>query len=111
MEVKESGRNEFWITEMVGRLPDKQRNEDSIQGQDIRLVLYDKWSPTGGSFGSSYVCYIYINNMVDVVISYVSLFADDGKLLKGVRNESDCEALPRDLDKIWDSRKKIANGV
>ena len=43
---------------------------------------------------------VYINDMVDGVSSYVSLFANDAKLLRQVNSENDCEALQRDLDRI-----------
>jgi len=49
---------------------------------------------------------VYINDIVEGVNSYTSLFADNAKLLRKVENKDDCELLQRDLDKIseWSQR-------
>merc|ERR1712035_231476 len=49
---------------------------------------------------------IYINDMVDEVDSYISLFGDDAKFLKRVENNTDCEMPHKDLDKIYEWRKR-----
>ena len=52
---------------------------------------------------------VFINNMVENVTSYVSLFADDAKLLCKVKDNDDCEKLQSDLDKVcdWSTRWQI----
>ena len=45
---------------------------------------------------------IYINDMTEGVSSYMSMFADDAKLLKRVRHKEDCEDLQRDLDRVYE---------
>ncbi|XP_063843933.1 jerky protein homolog [Scylla paramamosain] len=45
---------------------------------------------------------VYINDMVENVSSYVSLFADDAKLMRRVKGTKDCEELQRDIDKVWE---------
>merc|ERR1712035_47130 len=49
---------------------------------------------------------VYANDMVEGLGSYVSLFADDAKLLRKVEREEDCMALQQDLEKIWDWSRK-----
>ena len=49
---------------------------------------------------------IYINDMTDGLISYVSLFADDAKLMRRVKDWRDCEELQGDLDKIYEWSRK-----
>ncbi len=36
----------------------------------------------------------------------MSLFADDAKLQRHIKKTKDCEALQKDLDKIWEWSKK-----
>ena len=49
-----------------------------------------KWSTT---VLASIMFSIYVNDMTEGVISYISLFADDAKLLREIRNHKDCEEL------------------
>lgn len=44
---------------------------------------------------------VYINDMVEGVESYASLFADDAKVMKRIENEQSCEELQEDLSKIY----------
>ena len=43
---------------------------------------------------------IYVNDMIEGISSYVSLFADDAKLLRNIRNHKDCEELQNDINNI-----------
>ena len=43
---------------------------------------------------------VYVNDMTEGVNSYMSLFADDAKLLRKIASKKDCEDLQKDLDKI-----------
>lgn len=45
---------------------------------------------------------VYINDMVENVSSYVSLFVDDAKFTRRVKGTEDCEELQRDIDKVWE---------
>ena len=45
---------------------------------------------------------VFKNDMVENITSYVSLFADDAKLLRTVKTIGDCKELQNDLDKIHD---------
>ena len=44
---------------------------------------------------------IYVNDMTGVS-SYISLFADDAKLLRKIGNHKDCEELHNDIIKIYE---------
>ena len=43
--------------------------------------------------------------MTEGVSSYISLFADDAKLLRKVGNHKDCEELQNDINKIYEWSK------
>ena len=49
---------------------------------------------------------VYISDMVKGVNSYISVFADDDKLLRKVKINDDCELLQRDLDKIFECSQR-----
>ena len=66
------------------------------------MVRSKKWSTTGISFGTNNV---YANDMTEGVSSYISLFADDAKLLRKIRNHNDCEKLQNDGNKIYEWSK------
>ena len=40
--------------------------------------------------------------MTEGVSSYISLFADDAKLLRKIGNHKDCEELQNDINKIYE---------
>ena len=48
---------------------------------------------------------VYVNDMTEGVSSYISLFADDAKLLRKIRNHKDCEELQNDINKIYEWSK------
>ena len=43
---------------------------------------------------------VYVNYMTEGVNSFMSLFADDAKLLRKIESKEDCKHLQKDLDKI-----------
>ena len=43
---------------------------------------------------------VYVNYMTEEVYSYMSLFADDAKLLRKIESKEDCDNLQKDLNKI-----------
>ncbi len=53
-----------------------------------------------------FAIYMYINDMTEGVTSYMTIFADDAKIMRRVAKEEDCISLGQDLDRIskW-SRK------
>ena len=52
---------------------------------------------------------IYINDLPEGVKSYMSLFADDAKIMKTIKNEESCKELQEDLDKLheWSQKWKM----
>ena len=48
---------------------------------------------------------IYVNDMTEWVSSYISLFADDAKLLRKIGNHKECEELQNDINKIYEWSK------
>ena len=54
-----------------------------------------KWSTTTPIMFS-----VYINDMTEELSSYISLFADDVKLLRKIGNHNDCEELQNDKQNI-----------
>ena len=45
---------------------------------------------------------VYVNDMTEGVSSYISLFADDAKLLSKITNHKDCEKLQNYINKIYE---------
>ncbi len=43
-----------------------------------------------------------MSDMTEGVESYVSLFADDAKIMRRVKNEEECNLQQRDLDMVWE---------
>ena len=61
-----------------------------------------KWSATRLCSGAPSVCDIYSLNDLDVdVVSKLSKFADDTKLVRGVSSELEAKSLRDDLNKIY----------
>ena len=83
---------------------------DFLTGREMRTVIRGKKSAwrevtsgvPQGSVLAPLLFAVYINDMMKGVSSYMSLFADDAKLMRKITKREDCEALQRDLDKIWE---------
>ncbi len=43
---------------------------------------------------------VYVSDMTEGVESYMSLFADDAKIMRRLKNEEDCNLLQ--MDKVWE---------
>ena len=79
----------------------------------MRTVVKDKQSKwrevkigvPQGSVLAPIMFLIYANDMTEGVSSYISLFADDVKLLRKIRNYKDCEELHNDINKIYEWSK------
>ena len=88
--------------------------EDFLVDREMRVIIKDKKSPwckvnsgvPQGSVLAPIMFAIYVNDIDEGVNSYMSLFADDAKILRKVQNEEDCSLLQRDLDKIWEWSQK-----
>ena len=52
-----------------------------------------------GSLLAPIIFSIYVNDMPKEIKSYISLFADDAKLLKKIETLKDCKELQEDLNK------------
>ena len=58
-----------------------------------------------GSVLAPIMFFVYVNYMKEGVSSYISLFADNVKLLRKLRNQKDCEDLQNDINKIYERSK------
>ena len=86
-----------------------------LKGREMRTVVKDKQSEwrevksgvPQGSVLAPIMFLIHVNDMTGVtgVSSYISLFADDAKLLRKIRNHKDCEELQNDINKIYEWSK------
>ena len=88
--------------------------EDYLHGREMRTVVRDEKSDwklvtsgvPQGSVLAPIMFLIYVNDMIEGVSSYMSLFADDAKLLRKISNQEDCKELQKDLERIcnWSKR-------
>jgi len=106
----------LWKLETIGRLKGGLLKwiEDFLKDREMRTVIRDKkstwrkvWSGVPqGSVLAPVMFAIYVNDMPEGVDSYISLFADDAKLLRKVHCKEDCVTMQKDLDKINDWSRK-----
>ena len=106
----------LWKLETIGGLKGTIKNwmADYLKGREMRTVVRDEKSEwrkvtsgvPQGSVLAPVMFLIYVNDMPEAVSSYISLFADDAKLLRKISNQKDCEELQNDLNKIneWSKR-------
>ena len=81
--------------------------EDYLKGREMRTVGKDEKSERRevksgipqGSVLALIMFLIYANDMTEGVSSYISLFADDAKLLRKIENHKECEELQNDINK------------
>ena len=93
-------RRLLWKLEYIGGLKRtfKTWMEDYLKGREIRTVVKEeksKWREVKsgvpqGSVLAPIMFRLYVNDMADGISSYISLFADDAKLLRKIRNHKDC---------------------
>ena len=75
--------------------------DDYLKGREMRTVVKDEKSEwrevkngvPQGSVLAPIMFLIYVNDMTERISSYISLFADDAKLLRKIGNHKDCEEL------------------
>ena len=106
----------LWKIKNVGGLQGKALEwiTDFLQNREMRTIIKDEksgWCKVisgvpQGTVLAPVMFLVYINDMVEEVDSYISLFADDAKLLKRVENNTDCEMLQNDLNKIYEWSKR-----
>ena len=90
--------------EMDGRLLARKGNENCGKRQKSEWKIVMSGIPQG-SVLAPIMFLIYVNDMIEGVSSYTSLFADDAKLLRKISNQEDCQELQRDLDRIYNWSK------
>ena len=82
--------------------------EDWLKDRRQRVCIKGRWSgwirvwsgvPQGSVLGPV-LFLVFINDLDQGIASSILKFADDTKLFKEVRHNTDCEALQRDLDNV-----------
>ena len=103
-------RRLLWKLEEMGGLTGRNiawmRNY--LDGRQMRTIVKGEMSDwrgvtsgvPQGSVLAPIMFLIYINDMPKEIKSYMSLFADDAKLLRKIEKTKDCESLQEDLNKI-----------
>lgn len=96
---KVSYRRLLWKLESIGGLIGLLRwMEDFLKNKEMKTIISDVRSwwrkvisrvPQGSVLGPV-MLFIYSNNMTEGVNCYISLFAENAKLLKWVNSEEDC---------------------
>ena len=87
--------------------------EDYLKEREMKIVVKDEKSEwrevksgvPQGSVLAPIMFLIYVNYMTEEISSYISLFADNAKLLRKKRNHKDCEELQNDINKIYECSK------
>ena len=106
----------LWKLENIGGLKGNVLNwiEGYLKGREMRTVIRDtksEWRKVTsrvpqGSVLAPLMFIIYVNDLPEGLSSYISLIADDAKLLRKVNSQEDCKKLQEDLNKIqeWSER-------
>ena len=102
----------IWKLQQQGGLGGKMLEwmKDYLTNREMRTMVKNEKSEwrrvtsgvPQGSVLAPVMFLIYINDMPEKVHSYMSMFADDAKLMKRVRQKEDCEDLQRDLDRVYE---------
>ncbi len=88
MEARKCRRIKWKNNKMNGKLLKGKRNENGNKRCKIKMEKSGLWSITR-SVLASMLFLIYINDMPEGVKSYMSLFADNAKLQRLIRNNKD----------------------
>lgn len=104
-------RRLLWKIEHEGGIKGKllEWMKNYLIGRKMRTVVKGEASTWGliksgvpqGSVLGPIMFLVYINDMVEGVKSYISLFADDAKIQRRVENCSNCQELQNDLHSIF----------
>ena len=84
--------------------------EDYLKGREMRTVVKDKkseWREVKNGVPQRSVLapimfLVYVNDMTEGKNSYISLFADNGKLLRKIGYHKDCEELQNYINKTYE---------
>ena len=108
-------RRLLWKLEHIGGLKGTLNNwmGDYLKGSEMRTVVKNEESEwreikngvLHGSVLAPIMFLIYVNDMTEGVSSYISLFTDDAKLLRKIRNHKNCEELQNDINRIYEWSK------
>ena len=101
----------MWKLENIGGLKGNLLNwmKDFLENREMRTVIKGKMSgwrkvTSGvpqGSVLAPVMFLIYVNDMVEGVSSYTSLFADDAKIMRKIETIADSRALQDDLNILY----------
>ncbi len=111
----------LWKIQNIGGLQGNTLNwiTDFLRDREMRTVIKGEKSEwcrvtsgvPKGTVLAPLMFLVYVNDMVDEVDSYISLFSDNARLLKRVENNMDCEILQKDLNKIYKWSKEMGNRI
>ena len=106
----------LWKLEYRGGLGKKMTTwmKNYLVDREMRTIVKDEKSEwrrvtsgvPQGSVLAPIMFLIYVNDMPEKVTSYMSLFADDAKLLRKITEDEDCNKLQQDLDEVYDWSRK-----
>ena len=99
-----TGPTHTWITDfLTGRSQKVVINGNSSTNASVKSGV-----PQGSVLGPCLFS-IFVNDMPDIVVSNLRLFADDGKLYRVIHTRHDCETLQSDLDALgeWASKWQL----
>ena len=74
----------------------------AVNGTTSREALCQKWRTTRVSVRTTPICIIHISNTnYEIADSTVSCFADDTRILLGIKDEEGTQMLQHDLQKLY----------
>ena len=84
-----------WISDFL----DSRSQRVNVEGESSGLINITSGVPQGSVLGPTLFVY-FINDMPDVVLSNIKIFADDTKIYSGVKNDSSGKKLQESLDNL-----------
>ncbi len=107
-KMKNIGGVEGKLLKWMGNYLLKREMRTVIKGKFSTWNLVTSGVPQG-SVIAPIMFLVFINDLPVGLDSYVSLFADDAKIMRQIRNRNDCEELQNDLNKLhnWNQTWKM----